>query len=384
MKPLHRKLFLLVIQLFWIAIAHTTPLLLKGTIGHSIIYLELDGTSTSLSGHYYYQNQLIDIPLSGKISQNEYRLKTNYETYAPSISEIEYFTFSKNETGYSGKWKQGNKLLELKLNAIPAVEWNPKKLSANPDLNALSLSGISKIKLNYFKLTGVDSVIFQNGIRLRLFKEVTTGIEFFRVDSGLTDAKLAFVNLQLEYQHIHFFYDFLDCASDNGSIGDFNIYYELKLVSEHLFSILFFNSFMCGSMPHPDEENYGLNIDLDQGIVLKNADFLTNFAYQKKEGVSNFQDRIYHYLKAENPELFNDQLAVENNDLVGMECGYYELDLWEPTVSMCFTDEGLQILPFFGHVYAPCLAPEWAIIPYSKLTGIVKETYLQPFLKSKF
>lgn len=376
MKQIKQNIVLVILLLLTSFTTLANPLLLKGTIGKSVIYLEIEEEGPAYFGRYFYQKQLIDIPLKGSFANNRFMLKTNYEAFYDEQPPIEQLIFSKKGTKYTGKWIKGSKELPISLSPIPLAEMSPKKLTSNKELGDLRLSGINLPKLNLFKLKGNDSTYMNNGIRIKTFKEATTGIEFIRIDSGLTKSKMDYVNAHLERLHIEFFFAMLDCSSNNGALADYGISYTLGLMNEHIFSVGIFNYYFCVGMPHPDEFETSLNLDLDQSKLLKHTDYLTENALSPDGDYTVFQSQVIQFFKQLQPSLFDETIEED-------ECDYTMPEIWNPGVTVLFTSEGLQLFPYFGHIMAPCLGPEWAIIPYSKLKGIINEPYLAHLLKIK-
>ncbi|MCC6702989.1 MAG: hypothetical protein IT221_15770 [Fluviicola sp.] len=383
MKQINKNIVLVLALVFASIYSYAAPLVLKGTIGKSTIYLEIEEEGPEYFGKYFYQKQLIDIPIQGKLINGVYKLNSYYEFSYGEEPLTETFTFSKKGTKYVGKWMKGSKQLPLSLSPVPVAELSPKKLQSNKQLSSLTLSGINLPKLNYFKLKGNDTLTMHEGVRIKRFTEITTGIEIMRIDSGLTKSKMDFVNAHLERMQIEFFFDMLDCSSYNGELADFGVNYSLGIINEDLFSMSFFNYYYCNGMPHPEEANYSYNLDLNSQKELKNTDYLSEYALASKDELTMFQKCLMNYFKKIVPELFDENTNEENSEMIGAECGYYMSELWEPSVNVCFTREGMQVIPYFSHMMAPCLEPEWAIIPYSELKGIIDEPYYSQLLKIK-
>lgn len=376
-------LLLLFVGLMPVAGWSNTQLRLKGTIGKAAVYLEMTEEGTEYYGRYYYKNQLIDIPLKGVVKNGSYILETNYKDVYGVPKTKEYLNFKKSGSKYTGVWKKNGKQLKIAFSPIKPEEFRSARLEKNPVLNDLKLSGIDLFKLDLFKLTGKDSIISDQGLNWRSFTETHTGVEFVRIDSGLPDAKLKYANQYLELLHIRNFLEMLDCSSGGGEPADYGSTYSIEVLSGSLISVSFFNFFFCVGMMHPEEANYAVILDLELKKELTNKDFLSDFAFEENdEEISNFQTNIYRYLSKENPELFDETMS-EESEVMGDECEFNRIELWQASMEIHFTNEGLKLLPYFPHVMAPCLEPEWAIIPYAELKGLLKDHYYTLLVESK-
>ena len=352
-----------------------TQLRLKGTIGKAAVYLEMTEEGTEYYGRYYYKNQLIDIPLKGTLKAGVYSFETNYDEFYGSPEIKEYFVFKKSGEKYIGNWSRNGKRLAVSFTMIKPNELVSNRLANNPVLNELEISGIDLFKLDLFKLSGKDSVIKDQGLSWRNFTETHTGLDLLRIDSGLPDDKLKVANQYLELVHIQRFLEMLDCSAAGGEMTDFSYSYSVVVIHESILSLSFFSYFMCVGMMHPEEANFSVNIDLEQGKELKNTDFLNEKAIEMDQDETEaFQVLVYNYFKKTQPELFY-ETTEEESELSGDECEFNRIELWSADMEMHFTRDGIKLLPYFPHIMAPCLEPEWAVVPYRELKDLLKESY---------
>ena len=352
-----------------------TQLRLKGTIGKATVYLELSEEGTEYFGRYYYKNQLIDIPLKGALKSGVYSFETNYDEFYGSPEIKEFLVFKKSGEKYIGNWSRNGKRLSVSFTVIKPNEFVSKRLANNPVLHELKLSGIDLFKLDLFNLSGKDSVIIDQGLTWRSFTETHTGLEMPRIDSGLPDGKQKVANQYLERTHIQRFLEMLDCSAAGGELTDFGYSYSIEVIDESILSLSFFNYFMCVGMMHPEEANYAVIIDLEQGKELKNTDFLNENAFEMDQDENEaFQVLVYNYFKKTLPELF-DETTEEEAKLSGDDCEFNRIELWTADMEMHLTRDGLKLLPYFPHIMAPCLEPEWAVVPYIELKDLLKESY---------
>ena len=95
------------------------------------------------------------------------------------------------------------------------------------------------------------------------------------------------------------------------------------------------------------------------------ANNVKNASEEQKE--KEFEERILAYLAKENPGYFGGDIPDDE-----MECEYNNPELWTSDCNFVFTADGVRLLPLFPHYKAPCLDPEWSVIPYLVLKDLVK------------
>lgn len=339
----------------------------SGTIGKYPIYIEMTIEGSSVSGHYFYKNKLIDISLAGTSKAGLITLKSSDE-YGQDISDPETFKFKWPNKTIEGTWSQKGKSLPLKLAALTAKETGSPKCS-NPYFKkeVYAASDLTKVKVGLFKLKEVNTVQTINHIKIRYFEEVNTKIALFRIDSGLVAEKQKDANLYLEFLQISEFLSSLECATYSTYGSDYSYSVSDITISNDLISFSVFTAFFCGGA-HPEESNYGISYDLTKHQTIKSSDFLIS----GKE--NTYEERVYAYLAKNTPKYFNENNESEEYD-VGMECEYSKKELWTVDCDFVFTSDGIKLLPSFPHYAAPCLEPEWAVIPYSELKDLIKPEY---------
>lgn len=339
----------------------------SGSIGKYPIYLQMVVDGGAVNGYYFYKNKLVDISLAGTSRSGLITLKSSDE-YGQDISDPETFKFKWPNKIIEGTWSQKGKSLPLKLAPLTAKETGSPKCS-NPYFKkeVSAASDLTKVKVGLFKLKEVNTVQTINHIKIRHFEEVNTKIALFRIDSGLVPEKQKDANLYLEFLHISEYLSSLECASYSTYGSDYSYNVSDITISNDLISFSVFAAFYCGGA-HPDESNYGINYDLTRHQVIKSSDLLV----PEKDGI--YEERIYAYLAKNNPEYFSENNESEEYD-VNMECEYSKKELWTVDCDFVLTSDGLKLLPSFPHYAAPCLEPEWAVIPYSELKDVIKPEY---------
>ncbi|TSJ47840.1 hypothetical protein [Fluviicola chungangensis] len=348
----------------------------NGTIGKYPIYLQFTLNGSNAEGYYFYKNKLIDIPLSGTYKGGLITLHLSDE-YGTSVEIPETFKFKWPNHVIEGTWTRKEKTTPFKLKPLTPKETGSPKCS-NPHLLATDqvIDDLTKVKIGLFKLKETDTLRKINGIKVRYFREITTGIELFRIDSGLVAAKLNDANAYLECMQILEFLESLNCASYSPHGSDFNYSVSNLSVSADFVCFSAFKAFYCGGA-HPNEENYGVNYNLNSKEKISFSDFLL----PGKEKA--FDDCVYRYLAKTNPELFDENERAASSS-VYTDCQYHKKELWQITYcDFVLTSEGIKLLPSFPHFAAFCLDPEWAVIPYSELKGLIKPEYYSRLNKLK-
>ncbi|WP_294672293.1 hypothetical protein [uncultured Fluviicola sp.] len=343
----------------------------SGNIGKYPIYLEFTIDGASVEGYYFYKNKLVDISLSGSHKSGLITL-TSKDVYGEYAEDPEVFKFKWPGKLIEGTWTYKGKTSSLKLIPLTAKETSSPKC-ANPYFKkeAADLSDLKKVKIGLFKLKQDGPVTIINTIKIRPFTELLTGIHLFRIDSGMVAEKQKEANLYLEYLQLSEFLTSLECASYSAYGSDYDFSVSNISVSNDLICFSVFTAFYCGGA-HPDEMNYGVNFDLSTHQKISPSDYLI----EGKD--SEFEERIFTYLSRENPGYFDAELP--NDEL---QCEYNNQELWTVDCEFTFTVEGLKLLPSFPHYKAPCLDPEWAVIPYSELKTAIKPEFYSKLNKLK-
>lgn len=335
----------------------------SGTIGKYPVYLQMTIEGNRVSGYYFYKNKLVDLPLSGTYKSGIITLESSDE-YGGDISEPETFKFKWPNKAPVGSWNKKGKQLAFKLNPLTAKETGSPKCS-NPHLiktDALK-NDLTRVKIGLFRLKEVDSVKTINGIKIRHFEEVLTGIELFRIDSGMVAGKQKDANSYLEYLQISEFLESLSCASYSTYGSDYSFGLTSLSLSTDFICFSVFKTYYCGGA-HPNEDNYAVNYNLNTRETVNWSDYLIS----GKDTIYN--ERIYAYLAKSEPGYFNESNSSESADVYS-DCNYSERNLWVDC-DFVFTADGVKLLPGFAHFAAFCLEPDWAIIPYSELKDLIK------------
>lgn len=347
----------------------------SGTIGKYPIYIEFTTEGSKVEGYYFYKNKLIDISFSGTYKAGVIAVKTT-DGFGEVVENPEIFKFKWPNKAPVGTWTNKGKSSELKLLPLTAKETGSPKCT-NPYLvkGRENLGQMTKVKLGLFKLKADGEPQLIQGVKIRHFTEVNTGIGLFRVDSGLVAEKLRDANLYLEYLQLSEFLGSLECASYSNygfNFGsDYNFSASVGFVSNDFFCFSVFNTFYCGGA-HPDETNYGVNFNLETHKQVESEDYLI----PGKEKA--FNERVYAYLSKENAGYFESGTPEDE-----MECEYNNPELWTTDCNFTFTADGLELHPSFPHYKAPCLQPEWSVIPYSELKDLIKPEYYSKLVKLK-
>lgn len=337
----------------------------SGTIGKYPIYLQFILEGNKVEGHYFYKNKLIDISLAGNYKSGFITLLSK-DVYGETAENPETFKFKWPNKLPEGTWSYQGKSSTLKLAALTSKETSSPKCS-NPYFKkeVYAASDLTKVKVGLFKLKQNGPVRTINGVKIREFSEVLTGISLFRIDSGLVAEKQKDANLYLEYLQLSKFLTSLECASYSASGSDYNFNVSDITISNDLMCFSVFLVFYCGGA-HPEESSYGMNYNLNTHQQIESDDYLI----PGKEKA--FDERVLAYLSKENPGYFDSDMPDDE-----ILCEYNNPELWTSGCHFVFTSSGVRLLPSFPHYKAPCMDPEWSVIPYSELKDLVKPEYLR-------
>jgi hypothetical protein len=335
----------------------------SGTIGKYPIYLQMTLEGSTVEGHYFYKNKLIDIPLKGTFKYGLITVNTT-DVFGDTPENPETFKFKWPNKTPVGTWTHKGKALDLKLFPLTPKETGSSKCT-NPYFKKeiSAASDLTKVKLGLFKLKEDGPPRIINKLKIRQFTEVLTGISLFRIDSGLVTEKQKDANFYLEYLQLSEFLSSLECASFSTYGSDYSFSVSNISLSGDLISFSVFVAYYCGGA-HPEENNYGVNYDLSTHQKIESSDYLL----PGKEKA--FENRVFDYLSKTYPGYFSSESPEDD-----LECEYFKPELWTVDCNFSFTDEGIKLLPSFAHYMAPCLDPEWAVIPYSELKDLIKPEY---------
>lgn len=335
----------------------------SGTIGKYPIYLHFTIEGSNAEGYYFYKNKLINISLSGSYKSGLIILNSK-DAYGDTPENPEVFKFKWPNKVLEGTWTYKGKSTPLKLAALTAKELNSPKCS-NPYFKkeASSANDLVKVKIGLFKLKEDGPPKIINKVKIRQFKEVLTGISLFRIDSGLVAEKQKDANFYLEYLHLSEFLASLECASNSTFGSDYSFDASNITISNDLMCFSVFTAYFCGGA-HPEESSYGVNYNLNTHKKVESGDYLL----PGKEAA--FEERIFTHLAKENPGYFEGDLVDDD-----LGCEYNNRELWTADCNFVFTTSGVRLFPSFPHYKAPCLDPEWSVIPYSELKDLIKPEY---------
>ena len=347
--------------------SHSKDYTYTGSIGEYPIFMAIQIDGSKVIGRYCYKKKLVSIYFSGKLENGNLLLETtNPNDYVIPEERFvpEKFKLRWDPERSLGTWTYEKKTLSVLLIKASEKETNTTKVQNNPFLQKEAYDGYDQLRIGQFKLKEADSLTSMNHLRVRTFEEVNTKITLFRIDSGLNPASQQTANQYLEHIHIRQFLSYFGCMAESGDANSAyseSANYEITATNT-LLSLTVMHYFNCG-YPHPDEYNYGINFNLMTQTEIEAKDYL-------KEGVDEeFQKKVIRYFKKEHPEHFNG----ESDEM--MDCGFNEESMWSINCQFVFTNNGLKLLPYFGHYRAPCLMPEWTVIPYSELKDLIKPEY---------
>ncbi len=343
----------------------------SGSIGKYPVYIQFTLEGTKVEGYYFYKNKLIDIYFSGTYKAGLITFKTT-DALGDEIENPETFKFKWPNKAPVGTWTNKGKTSELKLLPLTVKETSSPKWNNSYLVQQMSeISNLQKVKIGLFKLKEDGQPRIINRVKVRYFTEVHSELTFFRIDSGLVANKLNDMNSYLEYFHVSEFLGSLDCGSYSSYGTDYGFDVSNITISNDLICFSVFATFYCGGA-HPDEVNYGVNFNLSTHKAIASDDYLLAGKNEL------FQEQVISYLSKTNPGYFDSEMSEDD-----MGCEYNSPELWTTDCSFTFTDEGLKLHPSFAHYKAPCLDPEWAVVPYSELKDLIKPEYYSKLIKLK-
>lgn len=347
-----------------------------GKIDRFPIYLSVSFDGNDISGTYFYKNQLVNIDLTGKMKEKTLYLSNDFDLNEDE-SKIEVFKLNWNTKNCSGTWTKNKKVLKVTLSSIPLSELNNTKLMNNPYLINNNFSDLNKVKIGLFRLTKLDSVIQVNGRNLSFFRETHTEIDLFRVDDGYAPTDLKVINQFLESQHIAHFLGFLDCKS----YSNYEVYYEFSYqdisFNKDWFNYATVGSYFCGGA-HPDEYMESINFHIPSKKSLSMEEIILDIGIEDETfNNSTFNKIVVSYFKRTNPAYFNEEVLPEDGskENIDDECEYYRPELYALPISGVATKDGFLLFPHFEHFRGFCNWPEWCIVPYEELSGLIPEKY---------
>lgn len=345
---------------------------LTGTLGKSAIVVELNlSRPDSISGRYFYEKYHKDLPLSGKLTGQELKLKEglSYDDN-PTLPTLRLHT--SGDSRWAGEWtgakgKSYNVQLAEKQIAAPDQ-------SAEPGWQDIyRQSAYDYLRLSQLKLKGDKKQTFM-GHDLQWWTEPESGITLFEITSGYTPEQAALINQQLRSRLWHEVVTYHECLLGGSRMGgDFHQSVSPELMTPGVVSLNIFTSYDCGGA-HPDFGDSPLNLDVDTGKELTLEDVLwvgkgKPFHYERdeKNGVSfdtyssyrgqTFAPWLVSQLQAAHPD---EMKKPDTED----DCDYTDASVWQ-FPSWHFTEKGLYLGPYFARAKRACEGPDWSVVPYS-------------------
>lgn len=365
-------LILLLSLIFKLELNAQTTYSFAGKIDKFPIYMEVSIDGNSISGAYFYKNQLVNIPLTGRFQGKTLYLTNDFEV-GEAEEKIEVFKLNWNTKSCTGSWIKNKKTLKVNLNPIPAAELNPAKINTNPFLKASEYSALNRVKIGLFKLTKIDSILQVDGRTLCFFKETHSQIQLFRVDNGYSPDELTGINAFLEFKHISHYLGYLECKS----YSMYEVYYEFSYedinFSKEWFTFATIGSYYCGGA-HPDEYMEAVNYHIPSKKNFELEDIIQDIPTSDETlNNSTFTKQVIAYFERTHPEYFDRSVSNENSDSENMddECEYNRPELYTVSISGVATKDGFVLFPYFEHYRGFCNWPSWCVVPYTELANLI-------------
>lgn len=347
-----------------------------GKIDKFPIYLSVSFDGNSISGSYFYKNQLVNIDLTGKMKDKILYLSNDFDMNDEE-NTIEVFKLNWNTKNSNGTWTKNKKVLKVTLSPIPDSELNPTKLKNNPFLNATAYNPLTRVKIGLFKLAKIDTMLQIDGRNLSYFKETHSNIQLFRVDNGYSATELNSINQFLESKHIDHFLGYLDCKSYSRYEVYYDFNYDQIRFNKEWFCFATIGSYYCGGA-HPDEYMESVNFHIPSKRNYKLDELIHDIEISDETyGNSMFNKIVVQYFKKNNPEYFSEDEKSddESEENIDNACEYYRPELYTLSISAVATKDGFMLFPYFEHYRGFCNWPSWCVIPYSELNTLIPEKF---------
>ncbi len=358
-------------------VSHSNEILTySGSIGNHLIYMEIEVLGRDrnyANARYFYKDQLRDILLSGFIENGKLTLTTDYSEPLVAFNEIialEWHSSWDENTMPTGTWTQGKKSLPIVLSKPQQSDIHNNRIMKNPVIAKTSnFSDYQKIKLGLFKLASLDSVSYENGVKLRHFRETHTNIDLFRIDSGLVAKNLMNANYLLEEVHMDLFTKALTCTFGTKEEG-YSARYSRLFISPNWISFRTEEWSTCSPYNVNVYEN-GVNLNTQTAKNVRLYELLqSGYTSSHVDFSGKFGQKLIDYFSKEHPEYFEKSAIDDSYE----SCDFTELFRWEEC-GCTITEEGLFIIPNFEGRYSRCMAPEWSLIPFRELEEFIEPKY---------
>lgn len=347
-----------------------------GKIDKFPIYLSVSFEGSSISGVYFYKNQLVNIDLTGKMKDKTLYLSNDFDMNEEE-SKIEVFKLNWNTKSCNGTWTKNKKVFKVNLTPVSEADKNPLKLKNNPYLNPSQYSILSRVKIGLFKLAKLDTINQIDGRNLTFFRETHTDVDLFRVENGYSAEELVSINQFLEAKHIEHFLGFLDCKS----YSRYEVYYDFSYqdisFGKEWFTYATIGSYYCGGA-HPDEYMESVNYHIPSKRSFSLEDIISDVKIADEVySNSTFNKLVVDYFKRTQPDYFNttsnpDDGSEENSEEA---CEYSRPELYTLSISAVATKDGFVLYPYFEHYRGFCNWPSWCIVPYSEIGQLIPEKF---------
>lgn len=356
---------------------------LEGKIGTSSVTFLLQPSNEQENGSYFYHQHLFSIPFHWSKKGNSFTLKTIPRNENEKSETILMTNKGKN---YSGTWTKQGKKLKVSFVEKSVEQLTQHRFRNNPFFSTEQISLEEQLKLQHFKLLGLDSTLSIGKATISYFRETHTKLVHFRIDTGLEPTPLKQANQFLEWQQVQEFLNYFSCYSDNtfGNDFDYEVHYSDIFISPHLISYVNNHYNYCGGA-HPSYYMSSTIFDVDQGKLIDNDQIVNDFGKaavtsgevdEYDEPITNFQSTVFTFLKETYPEemtLLDEELWKEENQDY---CQYGRIGIWNESNALAVTAEGLYVIVNFEHFRNDCTGASWAIVPFKKLTSVLQPNFL--------
>lgn len=327
----------------------------EGTAGNVRVVIAIDDSGEAVDGRYFYDSTRRSVDLAGQRQGGTLTLASDMtgDKITMTVSGVDLTGMLVTAKGRS-----------LPISLHPATLPGILPADIPPDLGLYEKLQLSGLKLVPQQAATVD------GKAIRWYREGRSGLRLFRVESGYAPAAMAAVNHLLARQQWSSVSDSLGCTDIDGQPGIEVSEAGSLWLGAHVMSYRWNSSWFCAHAAHPDFGTDGHSFDMVTGRALTLEDIVYFGARrppaEDSDAWSTYRDRVFArsvvaLLRRYHPREMAPPKAADD------ECDYTDAEVWK-FPSWALTAKGLWVGAIFARVERACDGPDWAIIPWSRLS----------------
>lgn len=327
----------------------------EGAVGNSRVVMALDDSSNEIDGRYFYDSTRRSVDLAGQRAGAILKLASD-------------MTGDKITLTISGEALVGT-LVTAKGRSLP-ISLHLAKLPRDlPTDLPPTLDLYEKLQLSGLKLMPQQATTIADK-KIRWYREGLSGLRLFRIESGYAPAAMARANHALAEQQWRSVNDWLGCTDTDGLPGIEMTRTDPPWLGAHVMSYTSSSSWYCAHAAHPDFGTEGHSFDMATGRELTLDDVLrfgtARAPAQDSDRWLAYRDKVFArsvvaLLRRYHPREMAMPKRADDN------CDYSQAYVWKfPSWSL--SAKGLWVGAVFARVERVCDSPEWAIIPWTRLS----------------